>query len=163
MNSFIYRQLTSDDWQTFKNIRILGLTQDPRAFGRSLEDEVSKDEKYWRDRLSDSERLHYGAFLNNKLVAVGGLKKISDDNYMIVAVYTIPEYRKQGISTHLIELLLEYIKEKSIHIASLMVNKAQTSAVDMYIHMGFVTVKEEDHSFGDGVVYPALYMEKVVK
>jgi ribosomal-protein-alanine N-acetyltransferase len=80
---------------------------------------------------------------------------------MIVAVYTLPEFRGKNLSKELIERIINEAKKNGATTVSLMVNLMQESAVKLYEKMGFKTIKiEKDQKMGDGKVYDEYYMEK---
>lgn len=156
-----FKKVSPDDWQKFREIRLKGLQTDPQAFGGTFESESQENEEYWKERFSNPERCFYAAENGNIFVATAGSKKIAEDNWMIIAVYTLPEFRGKNISQELINRLVDEAKIKGATKVSLMVNPIQESAVKLYEKMGFKTIKiEKNQKMGDGKVYDEFYMEK---
>lgn len=156
-----FKKVSPDDWQKFREIRLKGLQTDPQAFGGTFESESQENEEYWKERFSNPERCFYAAENGNIFVATAGSKKIAEDNWMIIAVYTLPEFRGKNISQELINHLVDEAKIKGATKVSLMVNPIQESAVKLYEKMGFKTIKiEKNQKMGDGKVYDEFYMEK---
>ena len=158
-----FKKVSPDDWQKFRDIRLNGLQNDPQAFGGVFENESQESEVYWRERFSNPERLFYVAEENGLFVATAGSKKIDEDNWMITAVYVLPEYRGKHISEALVNQIIVEVKNLGAKKASLMVNAVQEGAVYIYKKMGFETVKtEKEQKFGDGKTYDVYYMEKII-
>lgn len=158
-----FKKVLPEDWEKFKEIRLKGLQTDPQAFGGTFESESQEAEVYWKDRFSNPERCFYAAEEDSKFIATAGLKKIADDNWMIVAVYTLPEFRGNNISQELIKCVMDEARKAGAAKVSLMVNPMQESAVKLYERMGFKTIKiEQNQKMGDGKVYDEFYMEKML-
>jgi ribosomal protein S18 acetylase RimI-like enzyme len=156
-----FKKVSPDDWQKFREIRLKGLQTDPQAFGGTFQSESQEGEEYWKERFSNPERCFYAAEEGNIFVATAGSKKIAEDNWMIVAVYTLPEFRGKNISKELINQIIGEAKKTGASKVSLMVNPQQESAVNLYKKMGFEIIKiEKDQKMGDGKVYDEYYMEK---
>lgn len=156
-----FKKVSPDDWQKFRDIRLKGLQTDPQAFGGTFESESQQNEEYWKERFSNPERCFYAAEDGNIFVATAGSKKIAEDNWMIVAVYTLPEFRGKNISKELIERIIGEAKKAGASKVSLMVNPQQENAVSLYKKMGFEIIKiEKEQKMGDGKFYDEYYMEK---
>jgi ribosomal protein S18 acetylase RimI-like enzyme len=156
-----FKKVSPEDWEKFREIRLKGLQSDPQAFGGTFEGESQEGEEYWKERFSNPERCFYAAEEGGIFIATAGSKKITDDNWMIVAVYTLPEFRGKNISQGLINRVIDEARNTGATKVSLMVNPIQESAVNLYERMGFKTVKiEKDQKMGDGKSYDEYYMEK---
>jgi ribosomal protein S18 acetylase RimI-like enzyme len=157
-----FKKVLPEDWEKFKTIRLKGLQTDPQAFGGNFEAESQEDEAYWRERLN-SERCLYAAQEDASFVAIVGAKKITQDNWMLISVYTLPEFRGKGLSKELMSRLIEGVKANGAKKISLMVNVGQRSAINLYKKMGFEILRtEKDQRLGDGNTYDEFYMEKAI-
>lgn len=78
--------------------------------------------------------------LDGELVVgyVGSQTVLDESDIMNVA--TRPEYRRNGISTHLITALISVLKEKKVRSLSLEVRKANEPAILLYTKLGFLQV-----------------------
>jgi ribosomal protein S18 acetylase RimI-like enzyme len=158
-----FKKVSPEDWEKFREIRLKGLQSDPQAFGGTFESESQEGEDYWKERFSNPERCFYAAEEEGVFVATAGSKKIAEDNWMIVAVYTLPEFRGKNISKELIKRIIGEAKKTGAAKVSLMVNPMQESAVKLYEKLGFQTIKiEKDQKMGDGKIYDEYYMEKAL-
>lgn len=158
-----FKKITSEEWKKFRELRLKGLKTDPQAFGGAFETESQLDEASWRNRLSDPDRRFYAAEDDSVFVAVAGSKRIDNGNWMIVAVYTLPEFRGRDLSQQLISSVIEEAKSSDANKVSLMVNVGQEKAVGLYKKMGFEIIRtEKDQKMGDGKLYDEYYMEKML-
>ncbi len=156
-----FKKVLPEDWEKFKEIRLKGLQTDPQAFGGIFESESQEGEAYWKDRFSNPERCFYAAEEGSIFVATAGSKKIAEDNWMIVAVYTLPEFRGRNLSQELINRVIAEAKSTGAKKVSLLVNVGQEGAVNLYKKIGFEIVRmEKDQKMGDGKMYDEFYMEK---
>lgn len=161
LEEIVIKKVSVDDWEKFRDLRLKGLQTDPQAFGNTHAIESKGDKKYWEDRISFPDRFYYAAEKDDIFVASAGIKKITEDNRMIIAVYTIPEYRGLGLSKKIMNIVLDELKSLGIKTASLMVNVHQEVAVTFYKKLGFEIIHiEKDQQMGDGKMYDEYYMEK---
>jgi hypothetical protein len=57
MSEITVRALGQEDWQRFRDIRLMALRDSPGAFVATVAQEASLDEQAWRDRLRRARRL----------------------------------------------------------------------------------------------------------
>jgi ribosomal protein S18 acetylase RimI-like enzyme len=158
---FILKKVLPEDWEKFKEIRLYGLQTDPQAFGKSFENESNETDSYWKEMVSGSERSFYVVEGGLKFIGIAGLKKMTRDNWQIVAVYVLPEFRGQNLSKRLIEQVIHEAKINNAIKVSLIVNTKQESAVNLYKKIGFEIINtKRDQIMGDGKTYDEYYMEK---
>lgn len=69
-----------------------------------------------------------------------------DDHTPSLSISLLPEYRNQGIGTHLLTHLLSLLKERGYKSVSLSVQKLNY-AVRLYAKMGFVVLRENDDDY----------------
>jgi ribosomal protein S18 acetylase RimI-like enzyme len=80
--------------------------------------------------------------LNGEIKGYGNV----DEQTPEFAISLLPEYRKKGIGTLLMEKMICCLKEKGYHQASLSVDKANYAA-KMYKKLGFGIVEERKHDY----------------
>jgi GNAT superfamily N-acetyltransferase len=99
--------------------------------------------KYFSTAIASGEYIAIMALNENKLIAVGGVVlrwqpgsfKIPEGKIgYIMNMYTIPEFRKQGISSAILDLLLEESKKRGYTVFELHATK---SGEPVYIKNGF--------------------------
>lgn len=161
-------ELTPDDWQRYKEIRLEALEYDPQAFGSSSERESRFDEQKWRERLQPySEKCRQWAVFaedsEGRLVGSVGAYVPEDGIAEIVGLYVTGEARGYGIGKVLLGEIIEKVKAAGIvERIRLSVNEEQESAVKLYEKAGFVEIEKKDEVLGDGVTHTGLIMEMVL-
>ena len=131
------RRVTSEDWMAYRDFRLSALqSKDAKAFGGSYEKESIRSHEEWRIRLEDNgERFFYGCFYKNEIVSAAGVyfdnkgKDKWSNNWIIVGVYTKPEFRNKE---RIIRLLSELERKRNI----LCYGKSQTrSEIEKYLEL----------------------------
>ncbi len=151
LNSVEIVSLTPEMWQTYKEIRLKGLLEDPQAFGSSYERESSFTEEKWLERANNPYNL-IALENNSPLGTMGAYFTEESGNKVanIVGVFVSSEARGKGVGSQLLKALLAKIKEDSTaKTVKLSVNKDQTAAVTLYQNYGFIVVGEELQIMGD--------------
>lgn len=137
---YTVRQLTSDDWQLWKTIRLESLQDSPAAFGRSYEEDCDREEALFRADIIDNAI--WGAFIDDNLVGVVGFCKEKGERYRhkgkIFGVYTVPSARGKGICKALLLLSIAYAKTQVMWLA-IHVWTTNLAAFRLYESVGFVT------------------------
>ncbi len=133
-------QLSPDNWQQYKEIRLEAVKTDPAAFGMSYEEELVRAESQWQDFLKNM----WFALVDNKVIGMIGLIRNvgepSKHTAHIVSFWVKPEYRGQGVGKALIQALQEHAKINNIRKLYLQVAVTQESAIKLYEKMGFEKV-----------------------
>ena len=154
--------LAPEMWETYKEIRLKGLKEDPQAFGSLYIDELKFPEQKWKERANN--RLFTLAIKNGHPIGTMGAV-LSDENERTVAkicgVYVASESRRQKIRSRLIQRILEKIDQTSgVNIVRLDVNKNQIAAIRLYQKFGFVKVGEKLEKRDNGEECIELIMER---
>lgn len=92
------------------------------------------------DDIQNNFNIFLIAYLNDKLVATGGLTFISDDTAKIVRMSTAKAFRGQGIAGKVLRELETIAKTKSIQHLSLVTGESWTDAIRFYEGHGFQIV-----------------------
>lgn len=134
------RQLTADDWEQWKEIRLESLVDCPAAFGASFEEESIREDSFFKNTMVNTAV--WGGFINGKLVSVVGFCTQAGERYKhrgkIFGVYTTPAARGKGICKKLMQISIEYAKNKVSWLA-IHVWTENPVAYKMYSSLGFVT------------------------
>lgn len=93
-----------------------------------------------------------------KTVGYMGLSCVLDEGY-VTNVAVLPEYRRKGIASKLLEFCLKYATEKQLSFISLEVRKSNASAIKLYEKFGFI-VEGERKNFYEAPVENALIMTR---
>ena len=155
--------LPPEDWPKYRAVRLEALQNDPQAFGATYKDDSAKSESEWKSRLENPNNIYVFAQDqdNDTLVGMMGAFKKEGDVWYVVGVYVNSQFRGKGISTQLIEHLLEKFKQKNGKNIELMVNINQASAIALYKKFGFEIIETlKDQKMGDGSIVDEYLMRK---
>jgi len=135
--NFIITQLSPDEWQKYRDIRLEALKADPLAFASSLNEEVKLPEKSWRDRIHNM----WFAMFNNQPVGMAGLLRHENESSLhcgnIISLWVKPEFQGRGIAKALIRELRAISLKTGIKKLSLEATITQQAAIRLYETMGF--------------------------
>lgn len=139
------RQLSSDDWEKFRNLRKTMLVVDPLAFGHSNFD--FETETFWRDLLDKQST--YVAFDSERVVATASLTFDAEHNeWIITGVWTDPKYRGLGMMKQLLKNCIDSARGQGAQSIGIAVHEELKAAIRLYESFGFVREEEKDYSLG---------------
>ena len=104
MSEITVRALTEDEWQTYRDIRLRALREDPDAFAASAKTEEGYDEDRWRGRLSRSTRFvaeQDGSVVG--VVSVGRQPVEGERVGELFGLWVTPQLRGKGAAWKLVE------------------------------------------------------------
>lgn len=134
------RQLTAQDAEAFRRLRLEGLEMAPGAFSASLESEQDRPVEWFAAILD--KQIAYGGFVESGLAAMAVLQlyreqsKLAHRGY-IWGVYASPAGRGKGLNTQLLEMLIQRAKDEGLEILHLGVDPENTPAFTLYQKVGF--------------------------
>jgi ribosomal protein S18 acetylase RimI-like enzyme len=158
------KKLPPERWQDYRKLRLEALQKDPIAFGSSYEEEFSRTEEFWRNRIGnmlfavETDRpvgmVRYAFETRTKNKHVAG----------IYAMYVNKEFRNRGIGKRLMDDVISLIAENNdIRKIRLSVTPEQVYAVKLYEHSGFKSAGLfTDELCVDGRSYGEMPMEKFI-
>ncbi len=164
--SFEIIQISPDQWERYREIRLESLREEPQAFGSSYAEMAQRPPEYWQGRLADSAQGEKSLLLfaqeGERLVGmIGAFFGEAPDAAEIVSVYASKAVRGMGVGKALMEgVLAEIGKKEGIRKAVLGVNREQLAAVGLYLRYGFKIVEEKEEVREDGEVRRGYWMEK---
>ena len=147
---FEYKKATMKDVDELVRMRIIVL----RAANKLSDDvDMSLVEKesyaYYRHALKTGEHVAYLVYDNGKFIGAGGVSfyqvmptyhNPTGKKAYIMNMYTNPEYRRQGIAYHTLDLLIKDAREQGIsHIAL----EATDMGRPLYERYGFIKMEDE--------------------
>lgn len=111
MSDLEIRVLGEEEWETFREVRLRALRQDPRAFAATVEEEVAMTEEEWRARMLRSSRMI--ASLDDEIIGVVSLRvepgppsgdELDDlEPAEVFGLWVAPEHRGRGTPSQLID------------------------------------------------------------
>lgn len=149
-DSFEYRKATIEDINELVKTRIIVL----RAANKLSDDvDMSVVEKttysYYRRALETGEHIAYLVYDNGTFIGAGGVgfyqvmptyHNPSGNKAYIMNMYTAPEYRRQGIALHTLDLLVSDAKQQGVSQIAL---EATDMGRPLYAKYGFVKMNDE--------------------
>jgi ribosomal protein S18 acetylase RimI-like enzyme len=114
----VLRRLGTEDWQTFRRVRLAALKEAPYAFGSTFEREAKLSEKHWRSAVV--QRTRWAAELGGE---VAGTVSAGPGEFggsaALTALWVDPRFRGRGIGSALVEAEVNLTAER------------------LYVHHGF--------------------------
>ena len=156
-------ELTPNDWEEVKQLRIESARNAPRAFGDVVEQMNSMTEENWRSLFTTGR--YFAARENGKLLGIVCMVRESNESTdHIVNVYSLfvtPDARRRGVGTSLLERVLTEVADGRTRKLRLRVDAKDDGAIALYRSMGFseVGLLKEEMRVGDEFV-DKLIMEK---
>jgi GNAT superfamily N-acetyltransferase len=130
----VVRQIGPDDWQDWRDLRLQALADSPSAFGSTLLREQGFTEGDWRERCADGAFLAYDGLVP---VAMGAGWTDGPDSLMVVAMWTPPERRGEGLGGRILDAVAGLARQRG-RSAHLFVMLANSEAGRLYERHGFV-------------------------
>ena len=128
------RLLVPAEWEVWRDLRLRSLADSPDAFGSTLFRELAFAETDWRDRLRSMPVV---AFVDGVPVALGGGYRIEPGWVQVVAMWTAPEHRGQGLAGLVLDLVVQTARLEDRRVA-LEVTRDNGPARAAYERYGFV-------------------------
>jgi GNAT superfamily N-acetyltransferase len=146
-SAVLVEELTEDQWQRYRDIRLAALESDGHAFGGSLEAEVLYSEDEWRAKARQYVALV--ATVSNEDIGMMTIENLKGDfgaTCWIGSCWVDPEYRQHGA----LRALFSYVDAQPTHrawgIQGLGVWVDNEVAIRAYEKLGFVTKGEPQES-----------------
>jgi ribosomal protein S18 acetylase RimI-like enzyme len=136
------REVTPDDWETLRGVRLAALREAPSAFGSTYAREASFTEEQWRGRISDRS-VTYVAYRpdNPEPAGLAGVY-VADGVADVVSMWVRPSARGNGVGEALIDATADWAKARDHDSILLWVTESNTSARKLYERCGFALTGE---------------------
>ncbi len=156
---FTIQQLTVEDVEVFKSIRLEALNSDPGNFGSSFEIESVRTDREWLEILEDQSRAHFALKSDNVVVGLTGVITCREDATCakLIASYIRKDYRRMGGSELLYRVRIDWARRnnfKAIIVSHRESNLASKMANQKH---GFIYTHSEPHTWNDGVTEDELF------
>ena len=148
----IVRSLNESDYTAFWQIRLEAFQRAPFAFGSSYEVTSAWSEEtklsFFQRNVTPSNNYIFGAFLDNKLVGIAGLRRETEIKVQhradIWGVYVQAEARGQGAGKALMQALIAQARTlPGLLQLHLHVSVSQEAARQLYLNCGFESYGRE--------------------
>lgn len=98
--------------------------------------------------LENEQSLFYAAVEDGQVIGYVGMSFVLDEGY-IYNVAVDEKYRKRGIGSALIRMLVTHCKKEGFAFLTLEVRESNTAARSLYQHFGFIKVGERKNYYSD--------------
>jgi ribosomal protein S18 acetylase RimI-like enzyme len=160
----ILREGNMADAPQFRDLRLNGLLDAPTAFSADYQVNFSHPMSFWEGRLNFDEygmiffAEHEGGLIGMTGIRIGESPKTKHGAY-VWGVYVRPAWRGLHIAEQLIDICLEWARERNVVIAKLGVMANNEPAIRCYTRMGFSIYGTEPRAlFHDSQYYDEYLM-----
>ena len=138
----VVREVTPDDWETLRDVRLAALREAPQAFGSSYAREAPFTEEQWRGRINDRS-VTFLAYLpeNPEPAGLAGVY-VEDGVADVVSMWVRPSARRNGVGEALIGATTDWAKTRDHDSILLWVTESNTPARRLYDRCGFALTGE---------------------
>lgn len=114
MSEYTIRALGSDEWQTYRDVRLSALEESPDAFAASVAQEKQYDEDFWRARVQRSRRMVAQDEADEVVgvVSVGDRSTADERLGELFGLWVKPALRGQGVAWKLVQAGVDQAKEE---------------------------------------------------
>ncbi|WP_433061931.1 GNAT family N-acetyltransferase [Dactylosporangium sp. CS-033363] len=134
------RRLGPEDWELFRDVRLLALADSPGAFGSSLERERAYTEQHWRDWMAPDRGLKA---VVDGTAGVVGVWRPEDREAELYSMWVDPASRGRGVADALLHEALRWAREQELGSVDLWVVGDNERARRLYERHGFRRTGEE--------------------
>ena len=162
--TIILREGNMADAANFRDLRLNGLQDSPTAFSADYQLNFNHPMSFWEGRLTFDE--HGSIFFaehDDNLIGMAGIRKgespKTKHGAYVWGVFIRPAWRGLHIAEGLIEICLDWVKEREVVIAKLGVMANNESAIRCYKRIGFAIYGTEPRAlFHEGQYYDEYLM-----
>lgn len=154
------QQLSKDDWQILKEIRLEALSLDPQAFGSNFERESSYDEVRWREFIGMStDRAFFILKDGSVVIGLTGIIRSREEpeEAILIASYIRKEYRRIGLSLMLYEARLNWAKTENLSAVIVSHRESNRASKMANQKFGFQYTGEQNKIWADGVTEKEIF------
>jgi GNAT superfamily N-acetyltransferase len=137
------REVSPDDWELLRAVRLAALAEAPFAFGSTYAREAGFTETQWRGRINERS-VTFLAFDEPNDAVPAGLAGVyaPESTADLVSMWVRPGFRGRGIGEALIEAAAAWAKARSFPTLFLWVTETNAPARRLYARRGFTPTGE---------------------
>ncbi len=138
----VVREVSGDEWETLRDVRLAALREAPAAFGSTYAREAPFTEEQWRGRLN-ARAVTFFADLEDDAGPAGLASVFVEDGAAeVVSMWVRPSARGQGVGAALVDAAADWAKARGHDSLYLWVTESNTAARVLYERCGFTTTGE---------------------
>jgi GNAT superfamily N-acetyltransferase len=157
-NGVVVQEITANEWQRLRSIRLKSLEESPHAFGGTFEIESAEDEISWRSKFEKLDFLI--ASVDGVDGAVLSVEVLDGDfgaTCWIGGCWSDPQFRGKGLMRAMFTYIDE--QEKDWKVQGLGVWTDNYNAIAAYEKLGFVKMGEDTESTRK----PGLFYQRMIR
>jgi GNAT superfamily N-acetyltransferase len=136
------REVSPDDWETLREVRLAALREAPQAFGSTYAREAPFTEEQWRGRFNARSVTFFGYLPQTPEPAgLAGLY-VADGVPDLVSMWVRPSARGHRVGKALITAAADWVKAHDHDAFFLWVTESNTAARTLYERCGFAPTGE---------------------
>jgi GNAT superfamily N-acetyltransferase len=139
MTEITVRVLDESEWSLYRDVRLRALAESPGSFTANLADEADRDEQFWRDRMTRSQRLLAERGPAPQGIVSLGPYEQEPSAAEVFGLYVVPEARGTGVSWRLVEAAAALATKKAYQQLYYWVGTDNGRAVGFANNFGFRT------------------------
>jgi GNAT superfamily N-acetyltransferase len=132
------RRVGSDEWSTVRKIRLAALLDSPDWFWTTYDEEVTKPERWWRDRITAGA--WFIAQVGGRPVGIAAAisaPELKGSDRQLVSMWVEPGSRGRGIGSQLVEAIKTWALADGADGLQLQVTEGNHVATRLYERCGF--------------------------
>jgi ribosomal protein S18 acetylase RimI-like enzyme len=138
----VVREVTPDDWQTLRDVRLTALREAPYAFGSTYAREQAFTQEQWRGRINDRS-VTFLAYRPERPEPAGLAGVYVPDGVAdVVSMWVRPSARGTGVGEALIGAAADWAKARDHDCILLWVTESNAQARKLYDRCGFALTGE---------------------
>jgi ribosomal protein S18 acetylase RimI-like enzyme len=139
----VVREITVDDWELLREVRLAALAEAPQAFASTHAGESALTEEQWRGRISERSVMFFARQDSDGSAPLGlaGVY-IQDADANLVSMWVRPSGRGLGVGEALVQAAASWAKEHDCPAMFLWVTESNAPAVRLYERCGFTPTGE---------------------
>ena len=139
----LVREITADDWELMRDVRLAALSEAPYAFGSTYAREAAFTREKWRGRVNE-RAVTFLAHEEQADEAPAGLAGVyvEDGDADLVSMWVRPSARGLGVGEALVKAAVSWTKGHDFGSLHLWVTEANAPARRLYERCGFTATGE---------------------
>jgi ribosomal protein S18 acetylase RimI-like enzyme len=139
----VIREVSPDDWEILRDVRLAALRDAPAAFGSTYAREAAFTEERWRGRISERHVTYFG-YLPDAREPAGLIGVyVEGDLADVVSLWVRPTARGRRVGEALITAAADWSGARGHHEVFLWVTESNTPARKLYERCGFALTGDE--------------------
>lgn len=158
--ALVVSELSSEDWQRLRELRLASLKYDGSAFGGNLEAESEFTESEWREKFTKLEFIV--ASINGSDIAIMSVEKMNGDfgaRCWIGGCWVENSHRNKGALRAMFAYVDKHAESRDWQIQGLGVWIDNLAAISAYKKLGFVEMGEPQMSTRK----PGLFYQRMIR